>query len=60
MEKEIIEKFANEISQHDLVYLIELVSNRLGVFVSDNSTFYDLSRIEPASINGSLVQINLE
>ena len=60
MEKESIEKFVNEINQHDLVYLIELVSDRLGVFVSDNSTFYGLNRIEPASINGSLVQINVE
>ena len=55
-----LEVIANKLTNEDLVSLVELVANRLVVFVEDNSTLYELNEDSPSCINGSAVQINTQ
>ena len=57
--KELID-FSNELSNNDLVELINMNSNRLFIWNPQDRTCYDLDEEAPACTNGSFVQINLQ
>ena len=57
--KELID-FSNELSNNDLVELINMNSNRLFIWNPQDRTCYDLDEEAPACTNCSFVQINLQ
>ena len=51
---------SNELSNKDIVELINMNSDRLFIWNPQDKTCYDLDDEVPASLNGSSVQINLQ
>jgi hypothetical protein len=51
---------SNELSNKDIVELINMNSHRLFIWNPQDKTCYDLDDEVPASLNGSSVQINLQ
>ena len=51
---------SNELSNKDLVELINMNSDRLFIWNPQDRTCYDLDDEAPACLNGSAVQINLQ
>lgn len=57
--KELID-FSNELSNKDLVELINMNFSRIFIYNPQDRTCYDLDEEVPACTNGSTVQINLQ
>lgn len=60
MNTEDLVNISNELSNKDLVELINMNSNRLFIWNPQDRTCYDLDEEAPACTNGSAVQINLQ
>ena len=57
--KELIE-IANSLSNEDVCHLLDMLSDRMMVWVSDEDGNSSLIDVENADLNGSSVQINLK
>lgn len=53
-------QLANQLSNNDLEHLINIVAERLDVFVGCVGRHLITSRVASACINGPLVQVNLQ
>ena len=60
MNTEDLVNISNELSNKDLVELINMNSNRIFIWNPQDRTCYDLDDEVPACTNGSSVQINLQ
>ncbi len=60
MDSEELVNISNELSNNDLVELINMNSKRLFIWNPQDKTCYDLDEEVPSCTNGSSVQINLQ
>jgi hypothetical protein len=52
-------KIYNELSNEDLIDLLEMANNRIFVWNPNDKRCYDLDEDVPCSFNGTKIQINL-